>query len=399
MKPNRQITGITFKGASVLLLAGAVFFVFQSSCRTSNAEKADYRTRILELPPATPLEASESASLQEACQNWYDKYLAKSHFNGGVLVAKGGNIIFEQYKGESKLGSGLAFGDTTPIHIASVSKTFTAMAVLKLCEEGRLKLEDPLSKYFPAFTFPDITIRTLLNHRSGLPNYTGFMDESDWNKSVALRNEDVLQYLITKKKTLPNWGRADRSFSYCNTNFALLALLVEQITGNTFADFLQQRFFGPLDMKHTFVRTDADSIRVNPSYEANGRLIPDNYMDKVYGDKNIYSTPRDLFTWERALRSGLLFKPETLAAAYTPYSNEKPGRRNYGLGWRLLGFPEGGMMIYHNGWWHGNNASFLRLPEDEICIIALGSRFTKLVYKTKDLVSVFNEKAAAETEE
>jgi hypothetical protein len=128
-------------------------------------------------------------------------------------------------------------------------------------------------------------------------------------------------------------------------------------------------------------------------------MIADNYMDKVYGDKNIYSTPRDLFTWERALRSNLLFKPETLSAAYTGYSNEKPGRRNYGLGWRLLSFPEGGMMIYHNGWWHGNNASFLRLPEDEICIIALGSRFTKSVYKTKDLVSIFNEKAAAEAEE
>ena len=399
MKPNRQITRISFKGATVLLLAGAIFFVFHSSCRTSTAEQSEYRTRKLELPTAKPLEAGELSNLQAACKDWYDHFLARSPFNGGVLVAKGGNVIFEQYKGEARLHTGVTLTDTTPLHIASVSKTFTAMAVLKLWEEGRLSLEDPLSKYFPAFTFPDITIRTLLNHRSGLPNYTGFMDESDWDKSVPLRNKDLLQYLITKKKTIPNWGRANRSFSYCNTNYALLALLVEHISGNTFADFMQQRFFGPLEMKHTFVRTDSDSMRINPSYESNGSMIADNYMDKVYGDKNIYSTPRDLFTWERALRSNLLFKPETLSAAYTGYSNEKPGRRNYGLGWRLLSFPEGGMMIYHNGWWHGNNASFLRLPEDEICIIALGSRFTKSVYKTKDLVSIFNEKAAAEAEE
>ena len=112
-----------------------------------------------------------------------------------------------------------------------------------------------------------------------------------------------------------------------------------------------------------------------------------NFLDRVYGDKNVYSTPRDLLTWDKVLTSGLIFTPNTLTEAYAPYSNEKPGTRNYGLGWRMNNYPNGTKMIYHNGWWHGNNAAFIRLLADSATIVVLGNKENHAIYHAKDLAA------------
>jgi len=179
-------------------------------------------------------------------------------------------------------------------------------------------------------------------------------------------------------------------FTYCNTNYALLALLIEKTSGKNYGDYLQETFFSPLQMKHTFVYNNkTDSGKVLLSHDGRGRIIPLNFLDFVYGDKNVYSTPRDLLTWDKALTSGKLFTQKTLAEAYTPYSNEKPGVRNYGLGWRMNNFPTGKKMIYHNGWWHGNNAAFIRLLQDSATIVVLGNKENHGIYHAKDLASLF----------
>ena len=215
------------------------------------------------------------------------------------------------------------------------------------------------------------------------------METLGWDKTKNATNEDVLNFLITKKSLLTNIASPNTHFTYCNTNYALLALLVESITGKKFPVFLQQTFFEPLQMKNTFVYQPTDSVKVNLSYDWRGRLIPLNYLDGVYGDKNIYTTPRDLLIWDRALSSDKIFKPETLEQAYTPYSNEKPGIRNYGLGWRMNIYPDGKKMIYHNGWWHGSNASFIRLLKEHATIIVIGNRFTHAIYHAKILSDLF----------
>jgi CubicO group peptidase (beta-lactamase class C family) len=115
-------------------------------------------------------------------------------------------------------------------------------------------------------------------------------------------------------------------------------------------------------MNDTYVFSMADTARAMPSYEFNGRRIPLGYLDVVYGDKNIYSTARDLLKWDQALYPSTgFFKPATLDSAYTPYSFEKPGIKNYGLAWRMFVYPNGKKIIYHNGWWHGNRTAFYRL--------------------------------------
>ncbi len=350
------------------------------------------------LPDPTTLNPLEATSLKAACERWYDSILEKGGFNGAVLVAKGGNIVFEKFKGMGHVGYTDSIKNTTPFHIASVSKTITAMAVLKLWQDGKLNIDDEYSKYFPSFNYPGVTVRTLLNHRSGLPNYLYFMEDLGWDKDVYIKNQDVFDYLVNFKGKL-DVGAPDRHFTYCNTNYALLALLIEKVTGNTFPGFIQKEFFIPLNMTHSFVFTREDSAKVNPSYDWRGQMIPLNYLDLVYGDKNIYSTAEDLLIWDRALRSDKLFNENTLQQAYAPYSNEKPGIRNYGLGWRMNVYPNGKKMIYHNGWWHGYNASFIRLIDEDATIIVMGNRYTRAVYKAKSLCPIFGANYVAGEDE
>ena len=113
------------------------------------------------------------------------------------------------------------------------------------------------------------------------------------------------------------------------------------------------------------------------------------FLDAIYGDKNIYSSPRDLLKWEIALNNGQLFNASTLEEAYKGYSYEKPGIKNYGLGWRLYEMPSGKKIIYHNGWWHGNNTVFSRLPSDSTTIIVLGNKFNRSIYQAKKIASIY----------
>jgi len=368
-------------------------FIILSACnstpQSSQANIADTSAKGL-LITSSPLTTAEIERLRIACEAWYDSVLKLRGFNGGIVVAKKGSIVFEAYNGSGRPGGTDTITDSTSFHIASVSKTFTAMAVLKLWQDGKLNIDDEYSKYFPAFNYPGVTIREMLSHRSGLPNYIHFMENMGWNKKVNITNQDVLDFLINRKAEIANIGSPNRGFAYCNTNFALLALLIEKTSGEKYGDYLQHTFFTPLEMKHTFVyNNNTDSGKVIMSYDWRGKLIPMNFLDMVYGDKNVYSTPRDLLTWDRALTSGILLNQKTLEEAYAPYSNEKPGIRNYGLGWRMNIYPSGKKMIYHNGWWHGNNAAFIRLLQDSATIVVLGNKYDRGIYHAKDLANLF----------
>ncbi len=360
-----------------------------NSTTKGKQNKNDSLAGIIQLPAPSSLTNAESERLRIACEKWYDSVLKRSGFNGGIVVAKKGTIVFEAYNGSEHAGSTDSISKSTSFHIASVSKTFTAMAVLKLWQEGKCNIDDEYSKYFPTFTFPGVTIRTLLNHRSELPNYVHFMENMGWNKKVNISNKDVFDFLINRRADMKDIGTPNKRFNYCNTNFALLALLIEKLSGKKYGAYLQDSFFTPLQMKNTFVYDKSDSGKVTLSYDWRGQVINMNFLDLVYGDKNVYSTPRDLLIWDRALTSGQLFTEKTLSEAYAPYSNEKPGIRNYGLGWRMNNYASGKKMIYHNGWWHGNNAAFIRLLEDSATIIVLGNKENHNIYHANDLANIF----------
>jgi CubicO group peptidase (beta-lactamase class C family) len=144
-------------------------------------------------------------------------------------------------------------------------------------------------------------------------------------------------------------------------------------------------------MQDTYVYTQADSATSMQSYYQTGKRFRIEFLDMVYGDKNIFSTVRDLYKWDQALRDGQLFSKGVLDSAYAGYSFEKPGQRNYGLGWRMLMIPNGKKLIYHNGWWHGNRTVFIRMLDENATIIALCNNDYKRVYSAKALCDLFGD--------
>lgn len=332
---------------------------------------------------------SNKDSILYKINNYYDNTWEKGDLSGSFLIAKGDQILIEKYRGFARENNMVPINKNVPLHVASISKTITAMAVLKLIEAGKIKMHDKVTKYFPKFPYPDVEVFHLLSHRSGLPKYEYFLEKIPLNPNKKfLTNKEILQLLIQFKPELSKM--TGTGFMYCNTNFMLLALIVEKVTGTTFPDAMQQIVFKPLKMKHTFIFQAKDSTKAAQSFYYNdNRLIKMDRLDLVYGDKNCYTTPRDLLNFSKALFSKNFLRPSLKDSIFTPYSNEKPGVNNYGLGFRMKIFDNGEKLTFHNGWWHGSNASFAHLLKSKVTIIAIGNKFSRRVYSVMSLSGLF----------
>lgn len=341
----------------------------------------------------TPAESTleNESTILPLINNYYQKVWEQGDLSGGILVAKGDKIIFEKYRGFGREGKQMPIDANTPLHVASVSKTMTAMAVLKLVEAGKLKMEDDLTKFFPKFPYKDITVFSLLSQRSGLPKYEHF-DQSikpapEELKKDFISNQDVLDMLIKYKPELARLSNT--GFMYCNTNFALLALIVEKVTATPFPEAMQEIVFKPLKMNHTFIFQKKDIPTASQSFYSGFRLYPLANLDLIYGDKNVYTTPKDLLNFSVALFSKDFLKPELASKIFEPYSNEKKGVNNYGLGFRMKEFDNGEKLTYHNGWWHGTNSVFAHLLKSKVTIIAIGNKYSQRVYSALSLSGLF----------
>ncbi len=376
------------KQAKYFLFFIILTFSVASSCQQPSAKKDAPPQNVPIIKKAdfvfSPLSQNDLQYYKNAVADYYQKHLKNTGFSGAILVAKNGQIIFQDYQGYINLRTKEAITPTTSFHLASISKTFTGMTILRLREQGRLSLEDPLEKYFPAIPYHGITVRMLLDHRSGLPNYLNFMD-SFWNKKRKATNEDVLNFMIVHRPHLSNLP--DRSFNYCNTNFMLLALILEKITHIPYPQYMQDSVFTPLGLKNTYVFSIKDTASYRPTYIGN-RPYPMDHLDCTYGDKNIYSTVNDLFIWDMALYQHTFVSKATLDLAFTPTSLEHRSMHNYGLAWHLY-FNKGDTIVYHNGKWHGSNNVFMRLVQDSATIIILGNKANGNIYKMKGMASVF----------
>jgi len=356
------------------------------------------------------IDTSAKEKYEDQIRESYQAILGKTGFSGSIIVAKNGEILFEDYQGYYDIKSKTPITATTPFHIASTSKTFTAMAILKLWEEGKIDLEKPVYTYLTGFPYPNITVRMLLNHRSGLNNYVYFMVDKEvreikvkgkrgkWTtkqqtiklpvivKQGFINNHDMLDFMIKYKPKVI--FSANKSFSYSNTNFALLALIIEKLTGKDYPTYIKDVIFKPLGMKNSYVFSEKNVGHYQPSYYANDNPYVLEKFDCIYGDKNIYTTVRELLLWDKALYQGSFIKQSTLQMAFEPNSNDKPSIHNYGLGWRMIIKPDQ-KLIYHNGWWHGNNAVFTRFINDTATIIVLGNKFNRNIYKAKNIAASF----------
>ena len=303
-------------------------------------------------------------------------------FNGAVLVAQRDSILYEKYTG--KVNTHTAFD------LASVAKTFTAMAILKMAEEKKLNLNDDPGKYLDGFPFTGITLKMLLSHRSGLDDYVKFLQAPEVDKTKMMSNADLLQYIIANKNKV-QIAAPGAAFDYSNTNFALLALIIEKVSGQTYPQYLSDKFFKPLHMDDTYVFGPANSATSLPSYYKNGKPYELKNLDYIFGDKNIYTTVKDMMKWDKALRDGKIFSKETLTLAYTPGSPLVPYQSNYGLGWRILQVPNGKKMVYHNGWWHGMRSVFIRLTDEDAVIIILSNSSFATISESRKLADLFGQ--------
>jgi CubicO group peptidase (beta-lactamase class C family) len=217
----------------------------------------------------------------------------------------------------------------------------------------------------------------MLNHRSGLPDYMHFCD-SLWGQEKPLMNEDLITILAIYKP--PQYFAPNNGFDYCNSNYALLASVVERVSGKSFSAFLTEKIFDPLDMDHTFIyqlepgKEIPGDVPVGVSGHRPGRGIPrveaNFYQNGIVGDKGVYSTVEDLFKWDQALYQELLVSESALNEAFSAGSPKfSKWRDNYGFGWRLKA--DRINTVYHFGWWKGFRSYFIRDLGQEKTIIVL----------------------------
>ena len=312
-------------------------------------------------------------------------------FNGNVLVAKKGKIIYENaigwadylHRDSLKLGS--------QFELASVTKTMTSTGILMLMERGKLTLDDNVKKFFPDFPYDGITIRLLLTHRSGMMNYVYFIDDiyrsQHLNQRKGLTNADAMK-MIADYKPRP-FNVPNKRFLYNNSNFMVLGAIIEKVSGMSYAQFMKQNVFIPASMTHTNVYSKAvyDKIPVDVVGHDRGQWrysVAQNFLDGPVGDKGVYSTIADLFLFDRALRAGRLLKQATLDSAYVPRNPMLHGHFSYGYGWRTFTAP-GQEVIYHTGWWHGFRHIYLRDMKNDITIVLLSNLANGSLLKIDDL--------------
>lgn len=397
MSKNLKFFGVL---AIAVLLALAIPFTCRQQQTETKGETpqtpfgkpGDTMVRMLpyKLKP-TASTAKAFASKRNSVKRFIEKNWRNPNESLSFLVAQDGQIVYEHYQGVANKRKGIDIARNTPLHIASVSKVLTATAILELIHAGKITLDQKVNSILTGFPYPEITVKTLLNHRSGLRNYAYYLDvKGIWDKRKAITNQEIFDLYVKNDVALD--FPTDKRFAYCNTNYAFLALIIEKCTGLTYPDAMSEMIFKPLGMTDTFVYDhQTDREKINPSYFASGMEIALDHLDAVYGDKNIYSTPRDLLKFDMARYSPDYLTPELKKQVYVGYSFEQRGEKNYGLGIRMIDWVTGQHFYFHNGWWHGNTSAYVNLKKEKVTIIALSNRYSKKPYRVKLLAKLFGD--------
>ena len=298
----------------------------------------------------------------------------KSHdFNGSLLVAKNGKIVYNNQIGYADFNKKVPLNEVFTFQLASVSKQFTATAIMLLYERDQIRLNDYVNTYFPDFPFENVTIKNLLNHTAGLPKYFWVTDHK-WKNEKAPTNSEMMTFLesINVQRHFAPGSR----FDYSNTGYFVLASIVEKVSGMSFGDFMKENIFDPLEMKDSFVYSfENDSIKSNQLegyrlYKGWRHLkINSTLNDAIVGDKNVYSTCEDLFKWTLGLNNGKILSKESLDLMYTEGETIKGRKIPYGFGFRIDNQEQN--IIYHHGKWNGFSTALTQYPGDDLVIIIL----------------------------
>lgn len=294
-----------------------------------------------------------------------DQYLTNEKFQGTVLIAKEGEILFE--KGYGLAATDLPNSPSTLYQIASLSKTFTAVAVMQLVEKELLNLDSPISQYFPDFPNGEsITISHLLSHSSGIPDYLKANFEFDYSKEWN-PNDIVKTVSDSELEFTPG-----KSFRYSNTGYVMLGLIVEKVSGQSYANYIEEHIFEPSNMSHSMFTVSAGIPKAEGHVE--GKIGPFMHNSAAYAAGDIISTVEDLERFDRALRNHVLISKETSELMSMTHAKKFPSQYGYGwytqdvMGKKAVGHPGG----YPSGFRH----YVTRLIDEELTVIVLSNEMT-----------------------
>ena len=334
--------------------------------------------------------------------------------NGVMLVAVRDTVLVEYAYGELRLTrmppcrdvcENNRITENTLFDLASISKQFTAVAVLQLCAQGKINLDDTITLYFPDLPYNDVTVRHLLTHTSGIPEYFKFK-YTVYGGAAFVSNEHLLQVLEKQKyaKIFPTGTK----FEYINTNYAILAALVAKVSGMSFEEYVHENIFKPAGMENTRFFTEIVGIDpkqgkqypdVNPkSEDVNVKALPSDLpiavghrrggvtakydrLNGILGDKGIYSNVEDMLRWANAM----FIDYKVLPKEWVDLASQRENQLNdgtlpksiYGFGYRIEESPEHGKLVYHGGLWNGFQNLFLYRPSDNVVIIFLSNLYNK----------------------
>jgi len=361
----------------IFIFALAVGFTANGNrISSANFSKSEILTESELLEVAKILSGDKIARLDSLLNEFETRY----RFNGNILVALEGYNVFERSVGYSDPIRKERATPQTIYQLASVSKQFTATAIMLLKADGRLSFDDPAVTYIPELPYKDVTIKHLLNHMGGLPNYM-YLTDKYWTKSIPPDNEDAIALMATYK--LPAYFKPGARYDYSNTGYMVLATIVERISGMSLNDFLQRRVFTPLHMFSTYIYSTADSSVSRRqadgfrAYRSGYSRIADTRNNGPVGDKGVCSTTGDMFKWDRALYNGAIIKPAILHEAFTPATTNGGKSVPYGYGFRMRDY-DGSTVIYHNGLWEGARTNFHRYLNSQNTIIVLNNTSTHI---------------------
>ncbi len=339
-----------------------------------------------------PIESDSLAvdnSWHKTMRKELDQYLRNKNrfgFNGCLLVGWDNQIIYEGYRGYEDYADRDSISPHTRFQIGSVAKQFTAIAILQLYANGKLDLQDSISKYFPDLPYQGFTLHQLLVHRSGLSNYIYFIDKLVEDKQTTYTNNQVIE-LWKKHKPVPYYPPG-RRFDYSNSGYMLLASIVEKVSGMSYPEYLKKYIFEPLNMDESFVyvmRKNDTLPNLAEGYKYRWRIVTEPYLNGTYGDKGIYATARDMFKWDQGLYSGKILPIDTLKLAFKPMGKPQHYKHNYGYGWRMFDY-KGQKVLYHAGWWQGFKSLLIRVPKHKLTIIVLKNTKTGAMFGRRELL-------------
>lgn len=305
-------------------------------------------------------------------------YVTEQQFMGSILVAQHGKILLDKGYGFANLEWQIPNSPTTKFRIASLTKQFTAVAILLLEERGKLKITDPLSEYMSdaPMAWNKVNIFHLLNHTSGIPNYTRFPNFAAFTTSAKTPEQQIAYF-----RDKPLEFEPGSNFEYSNSGYVLLGYLIEKITGQSYEDFMVSQIFKPLGMNDSGYDNNADVISSRASGYRVGEsgIMNAEYLDMSipYSAGSLYSTTHDLLRWQNALFGRKILSASSLDKILKPFMN------HYGLG-VIIQSLEGHQAVLHAGGTSGFNTYMIYSPVDELIIIVLANLFA-LGFVAQDL--------------